>query len=64
MDQNIRNELIRRHKRDAIATLAALDREALWHPLDKSTYRAMLLDSLEEHDQELAEIEGETWPED
>ena len=50
--------------RDTIATLAALDRGSLCHPLDKAMYRTMLLDSIEEHDRELAELEGETWPED
>jgi hypothetical protein len=53
--QHRQHELIRRHKRDTLATLAALDRQ---------TYRGLLLDSLEEHEQELAELEGETWQED
>ena len=64
MNQARRHELIRRQKRDTIATLAALARGKLWHPLDWEVYREMLLDSLEEHDSELAELEGEDWPED
>jgi hypothetical protein len=67
MDKNpfhIRHEIVRRQRREALATLAALEEGELYHPMSQEDYQALLVRSIAEDDQELAELEGETWPED
>ena len=55
------HELIRRQWRDTVATLAVLDAGDLWHPLTSEQYRGLLLESLDELEHDLAEIERDSF---